>query len=88
MSVQDRVEQMISDRIEQLLSERPEDMTDREKETFDMSEKLQKVTNGEIQQAILCQTDRFTDCLTENNRYLYRAGIDDGIRIAKIILKI
>lgn len=88
MNMEDFIEQMICDRIEILMKERPQELKTRDMELCQCQEIIVKDLDEETRISI----ERFLDDLTvqfgEDNRYLYLAGINDGIQLAKVVLRV
>lgn len=87
MNIEDLMEQMICDRIEMLMKNRPEKSKNRDMELFQCQEGITKELDEETRAKIDCLLDELTTQFGEDNRYLYLAGMNDGIRIAKLVLR-
>jgi len=88
MNVEDLLEQIICDRIEMLLNARSEEILDEEKELNRKMKDVLERLNEESKVAMEQFWDEWVMQSAEESRYLYLAGMKDGVRILKMILKL
>lgn len=87
MNVENFMEQMICERIEILIKKRPELFMKKNREIFERQEAVIGNLDRETRIAIENLIDDLIAQTAEENRYLYLEGIEDGMKIAKIVLK-
>jgi hypothetical protein len=85
MKVEDLLEQMICERIEMLLDGRSDEAIQEEKEFKDRTEEFIGQMDKEWKVDIERLWDEWITQSAEDNRYLYFAGVKDGVRIFKMI---
>jgi hypothetical protein len=85
MKVEDLLDQMICERIDMLLNGRSDEVIQEEKDFKDRMEKI----IGQMDNEWKADVERFWDewiiQSAQDNRYLYLAGVKDGVRISKMI---
>ena len=87
MSFEDLMEQIVCDRIEMLMKKRPESFKDEDLELLQRQETVMHDIDEEERRVIEQLIDDLITQTAEENRYLYLAGIDDGMRLSKLVLK-
>lgn len=87
MSIEDLMEQMICERIEMLMKKRSEPFMDKDMELMQRQEEVLHEIEKEQRVVIEQLIDDLITQTAEENRYLYLAGIDDGMKLARVVLK-
>lgn len=88
MSTEDLIEQMLYERIDMLINERSDEAGHETKELNHKMEEILERLDGESKAAIEQFWDEWVMQSAEESRYLYFAGMKDGVRILKMILKL
>lgn len=86
--MEDLLEQIICERIEMLLNVRSDETSHEEKKLNHKMEEILERLDEESKVAIEQFWDEWVLQSAEESRYLYLAGMKDGGRILKIILKL
>ena len=88
MNVEDLLEQNICDRIEMLLNERSDETLHVERELNHKMKDILERLDEESKVAMEQFWDEWVIQPAEESRYLYLAGMKDGARVLKVILKL
>lgn len=88
MNLEDLLEQIICDRIEMLLNARSDETLHEEKELNLKMKNILERLDDESKVAMEQFWDEWVMQSAEESRYLYFAGMKDGVRILKMILNL
>ena len=88
MNVEDLLEQIICDRIEMLLNARSDETLHEERELNHKMKDILERLDEESKVAMEQFWDEWVIQSAEESRYLYLAGMKDGARVLKVILKL
>lgn len=86
--MEDLLEQIICERIEMLLNVRSDETSHEEKKLNHKMEEILERLDEESKVAIEQFWDEWVLQSAEESRYLYLAGMKDGVRILEVILKL
>lgn len=86
--MEDLLEQIICERIEMLLNVRSDETSDEEKKFNHKMEEILERLDEESKVAIEQFGEEWVMRSAEESRYLYLAGVKDGVRILEVILKL
>jgi hypothetical protein len=86
--MEDLLEQIICERIERLINARSDEAAHETKELNHKMKEILERLDDESKVAIEQFWDEWVMQSAEESRYLYLAGMKDGVRILKMILKL
>lgn len=88
MNEQEMLRGLVNDRIDMLLSSQPEELRERGRKTADLIDDLTDSLQNDRKKQFEAIMDRIILENSEENRLLYLSGVNDGIRIARWLLKV